>query len=160
MSKVSQKSEVLNLRYINVCQYHKYYLKYGSQAINGPLDPLGGQNFQCFIKWDGLTGRGGVYWRFTHETEKDKTRNVLLWMTKLRISNLGISKTEKLVWENPTLIGKYLKSNYEKTKNWEFLKWEYCHKTYTSNLRERQNWEIEIPRIPISENWIYRNYIW
>ena len=28
MSKVSQKSEVLNLRYINVCQYHKYYLKY------------------------------------------------------------------------------------------------------------------------------------
>ena len=96
----------------------------------------------------------------THETEKDKTRNVLLGMTKLRISKLGISKTEKLVWENPTLIGKYLKSNYEKTKNWEFLKWEYCHKTYTSNLWERQNWEIEIPRIPISENWIYRNDIW
>ena len=104
-----------------------------------------------------------TFWKntwFTHETEKDKTRNVLLGMTKLRFSKLGISKTEKLVWENPTLIGKYLKSNYEKTKNWEFLKWEYCHKTYTSNLRERQNWEIEIPRIPISENWIYRNYIW
>ena len=103
---------------------------------------------------------GMWFQRFTHETEKDKTRNVLLGMTKLRISKLGISKTEKLVWENPTLIGKYLKSNYEKTKNWEFLKWEYCHKTYTSNLRERQNWEIEIPRIPISENWIYRNDIW
>ena len=63
MSKVSQKSEVLNLRYINVCQYCKYYLKYWSKGINGPLDPWGGQNFQCFIKWDGLTGHGGVCWR-------------------------------------------------------------------------------------------------
>ena len=35
--------------------------------------------------------------RFTHETEKDKTRNVLLGVTNLRISKLGISKTEKLV---------------------------------------------------------------
>ena len=115
--------------------------------------------------WNQLTPKGNTpvpicpNW-FTHETEKDKTRNVLLGMTKLRISKLGISKTEKLVWENPTLIGKYLKSNYEKTKNWEFLKWEYCHKTYKSNLRERQNWEIEIARIPISDNWIYRNDIW
>ena len=58
-----QKSEVLNLRCINVCQYCKYYLKYWSKGINGPLDPWGGQNFQCFIKWDGLTGRGGVHWR-------------------------------------------------------------------------------------------------
>ena len=63
MSKVSQKSEVLHLRYINVCQYCKYYLKYWSKGINGPLDPWGGQNFQCFIKWDGLTGHGGVRWR-------------------------------------------------------------------------------------------------
>ena len=63
MLKVSQKSEVLNLRYINACQYCKYYLKYWSKGINGPLDPWGGQNFQCFIKWDGLTGRGGVRWR-------------------------------------------------------------------------------------------------
>ena len=60
---VKSQSKVLNLRYINVCQYHKYYLKYWSQAIFGPLDPPGGQNFQCFIKWDGLTGRWGVYWR-------------------------------------------------------------------------------------------------
>ena len=35
--------------------------------------------------------------RFTYETEKNKTRNVLLGMPKLRISKLGISKTEKLV---------------------------------------------------------------
>ena len=65
-------------------------------------------------------------------------------------------------WDKSSLIKnqpdfKYGKSKYEKTKNWEFQKWEYCHKTYTSNLQERQNWEIEIPRIPISENWIYRN---
>ena len=62
-SKVIQKSEVLNLRCINVCQYCKYYLKYWSKGINGPLDPWGGQNFQCFMKWDGLTGRAGVRWR-------------------------------------------------------------------------------------------------
>ena len=67
MSKVSKKSEVLNLRYINVCQYCKYYLKYWSKGINGPLDPWGGQNFQCFLKWDGLTGRGGVYWRVQND---------------------------------------------------------------------------------------------
>ena len=31
MSKVIQKSEVCNLRCINVCQYCKYYLKYRSR---------------------------------------------------------------------------------------------------------------------------------
>ena len=81
---------------------------------------------------------------------------ILVWIYYFRIytriSKLGLLKTKKLVWENPTLIGKYKMSNYEKTQNWEFLKWENCHKTYTSNLSESQNWEIEIQRIPIFEN--------
>ena len=51
MSKVIQKSEVLNMRCTNVREYCKYYLKYWPQGINGPLDPRGGQNFWCFIKW-------------------------------------------------------------------------------------------------------------
>ena len=63
MSKVIQKPEVLNLRCINVCQYNKYYLKYWSQGINSPLDPREGQNFQCFIKSEGLLHLWGVYKR-------------------------------------------------------------------------------------------------
>ena len=63
MSKVSQKSEVLYLRCINACQYGIRYLKYWYQGINSPLDPLEGQNFQCFIKSEGLLHLWGVYKR-------------------------------------------------------------------------------------------------
>ena len=57
---VTQKSEVLSQRCQNLCQHCKYYLKYWSQGRSRPLDPPGGQNFQCFMKWDGLTGHGGL----------------------------------------------------------------------------------------------------
>ena len=63
MSKFIQKSEVLNLRCINACQYGIRYLKYWSRGINSPLDPRGGQNFQCFIKSEGLLHLWGVYKR-------------------------------------------------------------------------------------------------
>ena len=43
MSKVIQKSDVLNMRCTNGREYCKYYLKYWSQGIIGPLDPRGGQ---------------------------------------------------------------------------------------------------------------------
>ena len=61
--QVIQKSEVLNLRCINVRQYCKYFLKYWSKDIKSPLDPWGGQNFQCFIKSEGLLHLWGVYKR-------------------------------------------------------------------------------------------------
>ena len=40
----------------------KYDPKYQSQGRSSPQDSLGGQNFQCLIKWEGLT-RWGVFWR-------------------------------------------------------------------------------------------------
>ena len=70
--------------------------KWESQS-GGPFSILkewfGGHLEVVFCQFWNQKGFSG----FTHETEKDKTRNVLLGMTKLRISNLGISKTEKLV---------------------------------------------------------------
>ena len=90
MSKLIQKSEVLNMRCTKVCEYCKYYLKYWSKGINGPLDPWGGQNFQCFIKWDGLTvtERGGVGWR--------AQINFLLKISILNPSVLGVVNSKKL----------------------------------------------------------------
>ena len=37
------KSKVFNLRCQKVCLQYKLYLKFCSQGINDPLDPLGGQ---------------------------------------------------------------------------------------------------------------------
>ena len=55
--------------------------------------------------------------RFTHETEKDKTENVFLGMTKLGKTKLGIRFAENLFYEIPTFMAKTRISKYEKFKN-------------------------------------------
>ena len=55
--------------------------------------------------------------RFTHETEKDKTENVFLGMTKLGKTKLGIRFAENLFYEIPTFMAKTRISEYEKFKN-------------------------------------------
>ena len=54
---------------------------------------------------------------FTHETEKDKTENVFLGMTKLGKTKLGIRFAENLFYEIPTFMAKTRISKYEKFKN-------------------------------------------
>ena len=54
---------------------------------------------------------------FTHETEKDKTENVFLGMTKLGNTKLGIRFAENLFYEIPTFMAKTRISKYEKFKN-------------------------------------------
>ena len=48
MSRVIQKSKVLNLRCQMVCQYCKYCLKHWSQGRSRALYFLGLQDFQCY----------------------------------------------------------------------------------------------------------------
>ena len=55
--------------------------------------------------------------RFTHKTEKDKTENVFLGMTKLGKTKLGIRFAENLFYEIPTFMAKTRISKYEKFKN-------------------------------------------
>ena len=57
-----EKSQVFNLRCQKVCTQCRSYLKCWSQGIISPLDPFGGQKIQCFIKWEGLSHLGGLYW--------------------------------------------------------------------------------------------------
>ena len=54
---------------------------------------------------------------FTHETEKDRTENVFLGMTKLGKTKLGIRFAENLFYEIPTFMAKTRISKYEKFKN-------------------------------------------
>ena len=54
---------------------------------------------------------------FTHETEKDKTENVFLGMTKLGKTKLGIRFAENLFYEIPTFMAKTRISKYGKFKN-------------------------------------------
>ena len=58
-----------------------------------------------------------LYARFTHETEKDKTENVFLGMTKLGKTKLRIQFAENLFYEIPTFMAKTRISKYEKFKN-------------------------------------------
>ena len=55
--------------------------------------------------------------RFTHETGKDKTRNVLVGVTKLGIRKLGILFAENPFCENPTFMANSKIPKYEKFKN-------------------------------------------
>ena len=60
---------------------------------------------------------GSLSFWFTHETEKDKTENVFLGMTKLGKTKLGIRFAENLFYEIPTFMAKTRISKYEKFKN-------------------------------------------
>ena len=66
--------------------------------------------------WHYNEGTGQAH-RFTHETEKDKTENVFLGMTKLGKTKLGIRFAENLFYEIPTFMAKTRISKYEKFKN-------------------------------------------
>ena len=54
---------------------------------------------------------------FTHETEKDKTGNIFLGMTKLGKTGLGIWFAENPFCEIPTFMANSKISKYEKSKN-------------------------------------------
>ena len=73
-------------------------------------------NRKTFLNWRPLAFIEH-YWGFTHETEKDKTGNVFLGVTKLGKTKLGIWFAENLFCEIPTFMANSKISKYEKFKN-------------------------------------------
>jgi len=74
-------------------------------------------NFTKFLIRHPMSDIRQIKFWFTHETEKDKTGNVILGVTKLGKTKLGIWFAENLFCEIPTFMANSKISKYEKFKN-------------------------------------------